>query len=301
MTSLPDPRTGAEIPGFLTALELPGLADIHIHFLPARMQQKVWAVFDNAAEVYGYDWPITYRFDVATRLEILRGFRIPAIPALTYPHKPGMAAWLNDWNAAFAAEHADVIHCGTLYPEEGVGDYVRQALDAGARLFKMHVQVGDFAPDSPLLAPAWEALAAAEVPVVIHVGSGPRPGRFTGPEHMRQVLADFPQLHAVIAHMGMPEYHAFADLAEDFEHVHLDTTMFATDFTNRMAPFDERYRSRLAELRERVVLGSDFPTIPYPYAHQLEALARLGLGEEWLRAVLWDNGARLLGLPARSS
>ncbi|MFB9775762.1 amidohydrolase family protein [Brevibacterium otitidis] len=301
MTSLPDPRTDAEIPGFLTALELPGLADIHIHFLPARMQQKVWAVFDNAAEVDGYDWPITYRFDVATRLEILRGFRIPAIPALTYPHKPGMAAWLNDWNAAFAAEHADVIHCGTLYPEEGVGDYVRQALDAGARLFKMHVQVGDFAPDSPLLAPAWEALAAAEVPVVIHVGSGPRPGRFTGPEHMRQVLADFPQLHAVIAHMGMPEYHAFADLAEDFEHVHLDTTMFATDFTNRMAPFDERYRSRLAELRERVVLGSDFPTIPYPYAHQLEALARLRLGEEWLRAVLWDNGARLLGLPARSS
>lgn len=301
MTSLPDPRTDAEIPGFLTALELPGLADIHIHFLPARMQQKVWAVFDNAAEVDGYDWPITYRFDVATRLEILRGFRIPAIPALTYPHKPGMAAWLNDWNAAFAAEHADVIHCGTLYPEEGVGDYVRQALDAGARLFKMHVQVGDFAPDSPLLAPAWEALAAAEVPVVIHVGSGPRPGRFTGPEHMRQVLADFPQLHAVIAHMGMPEYHAFADLAEDFEHVHLDTTMFATDFTNRMAPFDERYRSRLAELRERVVLGSDFPTIPYPYAHQLEALARLRLGAEWLRAVLWDNGARLLGLPARSS
>ena len=47
-----------------------------------------------------------------------------------------------------------------------------------------------------------------------------------------------------------------------------------------------------------MLLGSDFPSIPYPYAHQLEALHRLDLGEEWLRAVLWGNGARLFGLEA---
>ncbi len=300
MTSAPAPRADAEIPAFIAGLGLPGLADIHIHFLPERMLEKVWAVFDNAGEVYGQDWPITYRFDTATRLSIARSFGIPAIPALTYPHKPGMAAWLNGWNTDFAAAHDDVIHCGTLYPEPGVGDYVQAALDAGARLFKMHVQVGDYAPDSALLDPAWEALAAARVPVVIHVGSGPRPGTYTGPEHMRQVLRNFPQLTAVIAHMGMPQYHEFADLAEEFDNVHLDTTMFATDFANRLAPFDDRYVGRLAELRERVVLGSDFPNIPYPYAHQLEALVRLELGDAWLRAVLWDNGARLLGLPART-
>ena len=44
------------------------------------------------------------------------------------------------------------------------------------------------------------------------------------------------------------------------------------------------------------VLGSDFPNIPYPYAHQLEALDRLELGDDWLRAVLWHNGARLMRL-----
>ena len=27
---------------------------------------------------------------------------------------------------------------------------------------------------------------------------------------------------------------------------------------------------RLADLQPKVLLGSDFPTIPYPYAHQLE-------------------------------
>jgi predicted TIM-barrel fold metal-dependent hydrolase len=50
-----------------------------------------------------------------------------------------------------------------------------------------------------------------------------------------------------------------------------------------------------------VVLGSDFPNIPYQYAHQLEALERLRdheprLDDDWLRAVCWFNGQRLLGL-----
>ena len=27
----------------------------------------------------------------------------------------------------------------------------------------------------------------------------------------------------------------------------------------------------------------------------LEGLARLGLGDDWLRAVCWENGVRLLG------
>ena len=53
----------------------------------------------------------------------------------------------------------------------------------------------------------------------------------------------------------------------------------------------------LADLQDRVVLGTDFPNIPYSYATQLEALDGLGLGDDWLRAVCWDNGARLIGAP----
>jgi hypothetical protein len=45
-----------------------------------------------------------------------------------------------------------------------------------------------------------------------------------------------------------------------------------------------------------VLFGSDFPNIPYGYAHALEALTRLELGEEWLRAVCYGNGARLFGV-----
>jgi len=94
----------------------------------------------------------------------------------------------------------------------------------------------------------------------------------------------------------MSEYHEFADLAGEFTGVHLDTTMAGTDYVERIAPLPKDYLPRLADLGDKVVLGSDFPNIPYPYAHQLEALDRLDLGDDWLRAVLWHNGARLMGL-----
>jgi predicted TIM-barrel fold metal-dependent hydrolase len=185
-----------------------------------------------------------------------------------------------------------------MFPEPEAGAYVRQALDAGARLLKLHLQVGGFAPDDPLLTEAWQAIEDAGCAVVVHAGSGPRPGPFTGPAGIRRLLAAHPRLTLVIAHLGLPEYHEFADLAEQFPGVYLDTTMAATDFTNQFAPFPDGYRERLLALRDRVVLGSDFPNIPYPYAHQLDALARLGLGDDWLRAVLWRNGARVLGRPS---
>jgi hypothetical protein len=96
----------------------------------------------------------------------------------------------------------------------------------------------------------------------------------------------------------MPEYAEFLVLADAFERVHLDTTMAFTDFTEVRMPFPPDLRPRLLDLGDRVVLGSDFPNTPYPYAHQLEALVRLDLGDDWMRGVLHDNGARLLGLPA---
>lgn len=301
MPTSPGPATDAEIPAYLGRLGIPALADIHVHFLPPAVLAKVWAYFDQAEERYGWAWPITYRTGEEERLRIARGLGLAAIPALTYAHRPGMAAWLNHWCADFASRVPDAVHCGTMYPEPEAGEYVGQALTAGARLFKVHLQVGRFGPDDPLLEPAWAQLEEAGVPVVMHAGSKPLPGEFTGPQRVEALLRRHPRLALVIAHLGMPEYWEFADLAAAYPNVHLDTTMAATDFTERFAPLPDGFPHRLAELADRVVLGSDFPNIPYPYAHQLDALARLGLGDEWMRKVLWHNGARLLGLEQRAA
>ena len=133
---------------------------------------------------------------------------------------------------------------------------------------------------------------------MVHAGSGPVATEFTGPKPVAELLARHPRLRLVIAHAGAPEYDEFLDLAERHERVGLDTTMVFTDFFDEMgAAYPSGVLPRLRDLglAGRVWLGSDFPNIPYPYAHQLDALERLDLGDDWLRAVLWDNGARLLG------
>lgn len=279
-------------------LGIPGIVDVHSHFMPHQVMDKVWGVFDRADAVYGIAWPITYRDDEQTRLATLRGFGVSAFTSLVYAHKPGMAQWLNDWCRQFALVTPDCLMTATFYPEDSAEHYVREAIETGARVFKVHVQVGGFDPCDDLLTPVWGLLAEAGIPAVVHCGSGPIPGTFTGPGPISQVLRQHPNLRVIVAHMGAPEYSEFLDLADRYPEVRLDTTMAFTDFMNRLAQFPDGQRGRLldAGLRGDVLFGSDFPNIPYSYESAVSALVRLDLGDEWLRQVLHGAGARLFGL-----
>ncbi|QIK74094.1 amidohydrolase family protein [Nocardioides piscis] len=286
----------AQVRDWWSALGLPGLIDIHTHFLPPSVMAKVRAQFDSAGPLIGRAWPLHYRDTDEVLVETLRSFGIARFTALAYAHKPDMADWLNDWSAQFAAAVPEALVCGTFFPEESASTYVAARLDE-VEVFKIHVQVGDFSPLDPLLDDVWGLVAEAGTPVVLHAGSGPVPAQHTGPGPVAELLARHPRLQLVIAHMGAPEYADFLELAETHERVHLDTTMAFTDFfseTGGVFPADLLPRLRDLGLSGRVLLGSDFPNIPYPYLHQLESLERLDLGEAWLRAVCWENGAALL-------
>jgi uncharacterized protein len=283
------------VPAWWSSLGLPGLFDVHVHFMPPRVQQKVWAALDAGGPLIGREWPIRYRMPEDERVAVLRDLGVRRFPALSYAHVAGMAESLNTWAADFAARTPGCLRTATFFPEDDVASYVRTRLEVGVDLFKIHVQVGDFDPNDPRLAAAWGLVEDSGVPVVLHVGSGPMPGTFTGPPTLARLLRSFPRLVVVLAHMGLPEYAEFLALTEQHDGLHLDTTMAFTDFSEEKAPFPRKLVPRLADLQDRILLGSDFPSIPYPYAHQLEALARLGLGDDWLRAVCWGNGRRLFG------
>jgi predicted TIM-barrel fold metal-dependent hydrolase len=244
----------------------------------------------------GRPWPLYYRGDDDERVQQLRDFGVRRFSALPYAHRPGIAGYLNAWAAELADRVPEVLRSATFYPEDGVGGYVQELVEAGTEVFKVHVQVGDFDLTDPLLDDAWGTVADAGTPVVVHAGSGPVANAHTGPAPLRALLRRHPSLTVVVAHLGAPEYADFLAIAEDFDRVHLDTTMAFTDFFDELAPYPSSLLARLRDLGGpggKVLLGSDFPNIPYPYVHQLEALERLGLGEDWLRAVCWHNGARL--------
>ncbi|HET6167303.1 MAG TPA: amidohydrolase family protein [Marmoricola sp.] len=301
-----EPSREPDVQSWWRALGLPGLFDVHVHFLPPNIQAAVWRHFDEAGPKIGRPWPIRYRGTPEERVEQLRSFGVRRFSALPYAHRPGVATYLNDWAADFAAAVPECLRSATFFPEPGVADYVDQLVDDGVEVFKVHTQVGEFRLDDPLLMPAWDRLEEVGTPIVLHVGSGPIGNEFTGPDHLRRLLRTHPRLRVIVAHMGAPEYAEFVELSEQYDAIRLDTTMVFTDFFEEEGPYPDAVLPRVAELGDRVLLGSDFPTIPYPYLHQLESLTRLrdrhpALDDDWLRKVCWHNAADLFGTPPEES
>jgi predicted TIM-barrel fold metal-dependent hydrolase len=290
------PEADEHVAAYCRALGVPGLVDVHTHFMPPRLMQRVWEYFESAGPLIRREWPIAYRYDEDERVARLRALGVRAFTALVYPHKPGMAVSLNEWAAEFASRTPDCLHTATFFPEPDAAAYVATAIDAGARVFKAHIQVGAYDPRDALLSDVWGLLADTGVPVVVHAGSGPVPGPFTGPGPFTEVMRAHPQLAAVIAHLGLPEWEEFLALADVYPNVRFDTTMAFTDFSMRGQSPSPRLLRRLGELTDRLLFGSDYPNIPYAYAHQVEALVRLDLGDDWLRALFWENAVRLFTL-----
>ncbi|NED67205.1 amidohydrolase, partial [Streptomyces sp. SID10244] len=79
--SLPEPFSSAETQRLRDAwqhLGLPGLIDVHTHFMPKPVMDKVWAYFDSAGPLIGREWPIAYRADEDVRVATLQDFGVRA-------------------------------------------------------------------------------------------------------------------------------------------------------------------------------------------------------------------------------
>ena len=146
-------------------------------------------------------------------------------------------------------------------------------------------------PDDPLLDPVWEQIDAAQIPVVIHCGSGPAPGAHTGPEPIRRVLGRFPTLPLIVAHMGIPEYVDFLELAERYDNVRLDTTMSFTTSPNRSGRSRQNSSAGSATSATRCSSAA-LPQHPVPVpARPRRVRAYRPRRRDWLRAVCFGNAA----------
>ncbi len=286
--------TDEEVPAYLQRLGVAGIIDAHVHFLPDRVQDAVWRWFDGLTP----PWPVAYRLPAADRLATLEAVGVRHHTALAYAHRPGMLRFLNDHTMGLASAEAAVIPTFTIYPEPGVEDEVARCLDAGGRCVKVHLQVGAFDSTDPRLDRAWGLLEDAGTPIILHAGAvddGSGNEEWCGPGPVRRLLDRFPRLRLVIAHMGAPDFAEFVALAEEHPSVWFDTAMVFTD-PPYLSDYPEDLLARVETLGDRIVFGSDFPTIPHAFAAQVAGMDALGFGDGWMRRVLWDNGARLFGL-----
>ena len=137
---------------------------------------------------------------------------------------------------------------------------------AGVEVFKVHVQVGEFDLDDPLLDPVWGLLADAGTPVVVHAGSGPVGNDFTGPGvDASGCCAGTRGCALVIAHLGAPEYAEFLALAERLRAGRTSTRRWSfTDFFGRWRRTRAELLPRLRDLRRPGAARQRLPDDPLP-------------------------------------
>jgi predicted TIM-barrel fold metal-dependent hydrolase len=268
------------------------MIDLHTHLHPPALFRAIRRWFAEHS-----DWDVAEQpTEPEAVAAALRAAGVERFVFCSYAHKPGIARDLNAWLAQTSRELGGFgLPLATVHPADPA--YLEDlaiALDDGCIGLKFHEDVQRLAIDDPRFDPVYDELARRGRFVLAHVGPIPwEYPRHTGLARVANVLERHPSLNFVVAHFGAPDSNDYLALMEKLPRLYLDTTMFFATASPMAgtAVFD---LEALAAHADRVVYGTDFPNIPFPYPSEREALERLGLPAEALRAIFRENAAGLI-------
>ena len=288
MPSIED-QEGATVPA-----GLPRVIDAHVHIFPPNIFSAIWKWFDENA------WHIRYQLTSSEIFDFLLSHGIKHIVALQYAHKPGIARELNAYmTETCRAYRNQVTGMATVYPgEEDAEKQLQEAFDLGLGGLKLHAHVQCFDMNANYMNRLYECCQINGKPIVMHVSREPKSSAYScdpyvlcAAEKLEPVLKDFPDLKICVPHLGFDEISAYRNLIEKYDNLWLDTTMVITDCFPIKEKIDlGRYRS------DRIMYGSDFPNIPYPWDRELNELKAAEIPEDALEKISSKNAADFFGL-----
>jgi uncharacterized protein len=206
----------------------------------------------------------------------------------------------NETVAAAVSAHPDAFTgIGSVDPhKESAADEVGKIAELGLRGVKFHPSLQAFAPDDERYWPVFEACERHGLLALFHTGTSGIGARQPGGQGIRidyahplkldAVAATFPQLTVVAAHFGWPWHMDLIAIALHKTNVYIDISGWSP---KRIPP--EVIRELKGRLSAQFVWGSDFPFIAPE-----RCLAELDELDIASPALLHDNAARILGLPA---
>jgi predicted TIM-barrel fold metal-dependent hydrolase len=269
--------------------------DAHTHLHPPRLFAAIRRWFDEHT-----DWDLRGPSEPDEIVAALRAAGVERFAFFSYAHRSGMARELNRWIRDVGARFPDGIPLGTVHAEDDdPGAVVDEACGAwGLAGVKLHTQVQRFHPDDPRMRPVYARLVELGKVLVIHVGTGPHTNEFTGLARFVRVLERFPELRASICHMGAFETRAALQLLDRYPHLHLDTTMAMAPASLPFTGIDPAVvrDADLVRHADRILFGSDFPNLPYPYEEERAGLWARNLPLDVYRRIFRDNALRFFPL-----
>lgn len=179
---------------------------------------------------------------------------------------------------------------GTLHPamtEQETERELDRILASGLHGVKLHPDFQRMAADSPFLVHAARTMAG-NLPLLLHAGDNRQD--FSHPARIRRLALACPETTIIAAHLGgWSQWREAVPLLSGLDNVYVDTSSSLAFLSNEEAV------SQIRHFRpDRVLFGTD-----YPMWHPLDEISRLNelaLLPQEKRAILWENGRRLLGL-----
>jgi predicted TIM-barrel fold metal-dependent hydrolase len=183
-----------------------------------------------------------------------------------------------------------------LPPERNVA-HLREMAERGARGVKLHPVLQKFEPNETRLHPVYQACREIGLAVLSHTGPARDGAPFAEVPAFAPMLAEFPGLTVVLAHLGGGKWRDTLAVARAFPQVAFDLCEIIEWAGAPGAPTAAELATLIRDIGpERVVLGSDYPWYePARTAELVESLPVLSRAEK--DAILGENAARILRLP----
>ncbi len=259
--------------------------DFHVHLYPDHLAGKA---VGHLAQRFGN----APAFDgtVAGLQADLAASGIRGALNLPVATRPDQVDSINAWAAA--NNQGPVYSLATVHPDTpDIPGALAGAQSAGFKGVKLHPEYQDFTLDDPRVAPAWEFCSDAGLFVFLHAG-GERvftPPFHTDPAALAALLARYPRLNVVAAHLGGFQMWDASEAALIGKRLFLDLS-----HTLVWMPDEQIARMVRNHGADNVLFGSDAPW--QTPARVLEAFLKLPFTEAEQRQILWENAARLLRL-----
>lgn len=270
------------------------IVDAHVHILPDEVLQAVQDWFEREVS---WSLPDVTTSEVAEFVDA----QLAGAVVFPYAHRPGVARSMNKTVARWQEQLENTVGLATVHAgDDKPAAIIREGLDIGLQGIKLHCPVQDFPPDDARLDPVYELAVSRDLPTIIHASSHPfyRESEIVGADPTARLLSRFPNLRLCIPHLGLFETHGFLDLADRYETLHFDTAVAVGEPVHaRIGTEDGEFPvDRIRTYADRIMFGSDYPTVPssIPYTDMIDAVASLFQDNQ--DALFYDNAREFYGI-----
>jgi uncharacterized protein len=208
----------------------------------------------------------------------------------------------NEWLVDLTSQHRDIVPFVAIDPwvlsNRDLVAHLRSMHARGARGIKIHPVEQRFLPSDDRMTDVYRACIELDMTVLAHSGPTRVGIQFGEPRAFAPVLAAFPELRLVLAHLGGAAWRQCAGIAATYPEVLFDLSEIVAWVGAPRAPSATQLVDLVREIGvERVMFGSDFPW--YDPGEMIEAVRALpSLTAAEAAAVVGENAERWLELGA---